>query len=155
MKCMSHVILSPPLPPQGAEINSSLMALKSVVHARANQTDAEHLYRRSKLTMALKNSFRLPHAVRYGSEGQRGASEGHRGTVREQWGTERAVGAVWWLWFGYSLTHSLTQPLTYLLTHSLALPPPAHGSDRHRIAGLQGTDSPNTSFNIQGNQKRN
>ena len=38
------------------------MALKSVVHARANQTDAEHLYRRSKLTMALKNSFKLPHA---------------------------------------------------------------------------------------------
>mmetsp|Transcript_42129 Transcript_42129/g.112381 ORF Transcript_42129/g.112381 Transcript_42129/m.112381 type:complete len:94 (+) Transcript_42129:485-766(+) len=33
---------------EGAEINSSLMALKSVVHARANQTDAEHLYRRAR-----------------------------------------------------------------------------------------------------------
>jgi len=44
---------------EGAEINASLMALKNVVHARAKGADAEHLYRRSKLTMALKSSFKL------------------------------------------------------------------------------------------------
>ena len=47
---------------EGAEINASLMALKSVVHARARSGDSEHLYRKSKLTMALKNSFVLDKA---------------------------------------------------------------------------------------------
>lgn len=52
---------------EGAEINASLMALKAVVHARAasssnNTSDMDHLYRLSKLTMALKNSFKLPGA---------------------------------------------------------------------------------------------
>lgn len=47
---------------EGAEINASLMALKNVVHTRAAGRDAEHLFRTAKLTMALKNSFKLPGA---------------------------------------------------------------------------------------------
>jgi kinesin family protein 2/24 len=42
---------------EGAKINASLMALKSVVHAVAAGRNADHIYRKSKLTMALKSSF--------------------------------------------------------------------------------------------------
>lgn len=42
---------------EGALINTSLMALKDCVRARATGSDVSHLYRQSKLTMALKESF--------------------------------------------------------------------------------------------------
>ena len=45
---------------EGAAINSSLMALKDCVRAKANGVTATHVYRKSKLTMALKDSFVLP-----------------------------------------------------------------------------------------------
>ena len=47
---------------EGAEINSSLMALKSCIQARAKGKNLSHQYRSSKLTMALKSSFSLPMA---------------------------------------------------------------------------------------------
>jgi len=47
---------------EGAAINSSLMALKDCIRAKANGSTATHIYRKSKLTMALKDSFVLPTA---------------------------------------------------------------------------------------------
>lgn len=47
---------------EGAQINASLAALKSIVLARAAGKDANHIYRKSKLTMVLKSSFMLPGA---------------------------------------------------------------------------------------------
>ena len=47
---------------EGGQINASLMALKQCVHAKAAGKNASHVYRKSKLTMALKMSFMLPSA---------------------------------------------------------------------------------------------
>ena len=47
---------------EGAAINSSLMALKDCIRAKASGNTATHIYRKSKLTMALKDSFVLPTA---------------------------------------------------------------------------------------------
>jgi hypothetical protein len=47
---------------EGAAINSSLMALKECVRAKAAGKDLSHFYRKSKLTMALKSSFSDPSA---------------------------------------------------------------------------------------------
>jgi kinesin family member 2/24 len=47
---------------EGAQINASLMALKSCIRARAAGKNRSHVYRKSKLTMALKGSFILPTA---------------------------------------------------------------------------------------------
>ena len=47
---------------EGAQINASLMALKECVRARASGKNRSHVYRKSKLTMALKGSFVLPTA---------------------------------------------------------------------------------------------
>ena len=47
---------------EGAAINSSLMALKDCIRARASGSSATHIYRKSKLTMALKQSFVLSQA---------------------------------------------------------------------------------------------
>ena len=49
---------------EGAMINSSLMALKQCIHARAAGNEHAHIheYRKSKLTMALKASLTLPRA---------------------------------------------------------------------------------------------
>jgi hypothetical protein len=47
---------------EGSQINASLMALKQCVHAKASGKNASHIYRKSKLTMALKMSFMLPSA---------------------------------------------------------------------------------------------
>jgi kinesin family protein 2/24 len=47
---------------EGAQINASLMALKDCVRARASGKNRSHVYRKSKLTMALKGSFILPTA---------------------------------------------------------------------------------------------
>jgi hypothetical protein len=47
---------------EGAAINSSLMALKECVRAKAAGKDLSHFYRKSKLTMALKASFADPSA---------------------------------------------------------------------------------------------
>ena len=47
---------------EGAQINASLMALKQIVHAKAKGKNCSHIYRKSKLTMALKMSFLLPTA---------------------------------------------------------------------------------------------
>ena len=47
---------------EGGQINASLMALKQCVHAKAAGKNASHIYRKSKLTMALKMSFILPSA---------------------------------------------------------------------------------------------
>jgi hypothetical protein len=55
---------------ESSHINTSLMALKECIRARATATATnstapplhQHVYRKSKLTMALKNSFHLPHA---------------------------------------------------------------------------------------------
>jgi kinesin family member 2/24 len=43
-------------------INSSLMALKDIMRAKAAGTPLAHFYRKSKLTMALKDSFASPQA---------------------------------------------------------------------------------------------
>ena len=48
---------------EGSQINASLMALKSIVHARAAGQNVDHIYRKSKLTMALKSSFMNPNAL--------------------------------------------------------------------------------------------
>lgn len=47
-----------------SHINASLMALKECIRAKAMGTSQshQHVFRKSKLTMALKNSFNLPHA---------------------------------------------------------------------------------------------
>ena len=45
---------------EGAAINTSLMALKECIRARAAGQDLNHYYRKSKLTMALKTSFADP-----------------------------------------------------------------------------------------------
>jgi hypothetical protein len=47
---------------EGAAINSSLMALKDCIRAKASGKDISHYYRKSKLTMALKASFFDPEA---------------------------------------------------------------------------------------------
>ena len=47
---------------EGAQINASLMALKECVRAKAAGKNVGHIYRKSKLTMALKMSFLLPSA---------------------------------------------------------------------------------------------
>jgi hypothetical protein len=55
---------------ESSHINTSLMALKECIRARASANSSnttapplhQHVYRKSKLTMALKNSFHLPHA---------------------------------------------------------------------------------------------
>ena len=45
-----------------AAINSSLMALKEIIRAKTEKRSLSHYYRKSKLTMALKDSFELPDA---------------------------------------------------------------------------------------------
>jgi kinesin family protein 2/24 len=47
---------------EGAAINSSLMALKDCIRAKAAGKAPTHIFRKSKLTMALKQSFILPGA---------------------------------------------------------------------------------------------
>ena len=47
---------------EGAAINSSLMALKECIRAKAAGKAPTHIFRKSKLTMALKQSFGLPTA---------------------------------------------------------------------------------------------
>ena len=47
---------------EGAAINSSLMALKECIRAKAAGKAPTHIFRKSKLTMALKHSFGLPTA---------------------------------------------------------------------------------------------
>ena len=47
---------------EGAAINSSLMALKDCIRAKASGNTASHIYRKSKLTMALKDSLTMPSA---------------------------------------------------------------------------------------------
>jgi kinesin family protein 2/24 len=48
---------------EGAAINSSLSALKGCIRARAAGSEANHHYRKSVLTMALKASFTSPEAA--------------------------------------------------------------------------------------------
>ena len=47
---------------EGAQINSSLMALKEILRARVKNKDPSFLYRKSKLTQLLKTSFCVPEA---------------------------------------------------------------------------------------------
>jgi hypothetical protein len=47
---------------EGAYINASLMALKECIRARSLRSNMTHQYRKSRLTMALKQSFTLPTA---------------------------------------------------------------------------------------------
>ena len=47
---------------EGAQINSSLMALKQVVRARVDGSDTSLIYRKAKLTLLLKTSFSIKEA---------------------------------------------------------------------------------------------
>jgi hypothetical protein len=47
---------------EGALINSSLMALKDCIRSKFQGENAQHNYRKSKLTMALKGAFTIPEA---------------------------------------------------------------------------------------------